>query len=222
MLTSIRQKLSVIRTRPSPLASLADFGLWTLRNALPPTGPKFWVVVIAILAAVVAAVALPGIRIWVLTALVMGVGVIGLSLVLSYLRTMMAVHAETQKARLDQLSRMVSQVGGALKQLPQQGPGASGGASLRRSVQHDVFASPFMDALVASHDALAADVSALSARLDAVSELTAEELAELRADLAGLQRRTERQLRLDTGAIAQLTTRLDAQSQAAGRSRKAG
>lgn len=233
VLNSMRQKLSVMRRRPSPVASLLDFALWVLRNALQPWRPKFWLVVGVVAAGTIGAALLPagwGVAVAVATAL-FAVATL-LMLLLSYFRTMLSTQYSVLENNGERLASRVAQTAGRVQAERRSDQAAmrkvlaglrspAAEPDLRLRLLGDLLDTEFFETLAREHDALRAEVAALRARLDADGSHADASTARLEAELAELKRQTERQLRLDTGAIAQMAARIDRLTQSVAAQRAA-
>ena len=214
MLIRLRQRLSTFRQKFSPIASLVDFSLWILRFGLPPWRHKFWLVMGVIVIGVSGAIFMSNLRAFFMmfTSLFV-IGVI-LVLMLSYFRTFMSAQFATLEQTGDRLTGRVAESDGLLlrghllnladkTKIDAQDMDGLVHASLSRLLESD-----FMAALTSSHDQIRKDVTLLQMKLNQ-GHLPQSDLTLLRAELTSLQRRTERQLRLDSSAIAHLTAQLD-------------
>ena len=210
MFKKLRQRLSTYRRRPSPIASLVDFSLWALRYGLPPWRLKFWVVLDLIFAGIFGAIFLPKLStIFIILTSIFGAGVIFV-MTLSYLRTLMGSEFAILEQTSDRLAARIAASNG----LSIQGPpntkkaGPEDIHTLANESFLRLLESDFIAAIANSHDQLREDVTSLQAQLNQ-GDGPSPDLAQLRADLNSFQRRTERQFRLNTGAIAHLATQLD-------------
>lgn len=206
MLNSIRTRLSKFRKKSGPLASLADFGLWVLRNALPLTRPKTWLVAGLFAAGIAGAVLLPTVRGAFAAATAILAGLVTVMLMLSYIRTMMSVHAAELGQSQDRMSEKFAR-GQAALGAASNAAGTSGAAAIGRQAAETAFEqlleSELMDALVADLDRLRLRVDGMERDADRTHEVAA-----LKAEVNSLARRTDWRLRTDAEAIMRLSGHL--------------
>ena len=103
MLTRTRQKLAQYRQKSTPIASLADFGLWTLRHGLPPWRIKFWLVVI-FFTACLAAVYLTSYDVWAYAAFGSALTLLILTLILTYTRNILKTQSHIHQIEIARMS----------------------------------------------------------------------------------------------------------------------
>ena len=181
MLTKTRQKLARFRQRGSPLASLVDFSLWSLRSVLNPRLKSFWFIVF-ISAAFIAA--------WFLTPypLYIAAGFIGflllvlVTLMLSYFRSISRSHTHA-------LGVARQEIGGSLTEIRKELITA---AAKQESLAENRFAEATRSAKALS-DRLETELDILGNRLvDLAQELralrshsseSAQQLAEMQDNL---------------------------------------
>ena len=224
MLTSLRQRLSSFRRRPSPIASLIDFTFWTLRFGLPPWKLKFYIVLCVIAAGVIGNYAFPQQSVLLITLTILFSAGVVFVLMLSYFRTFMGAEFATLKQSDERLATRIAEANGiAIRIAEENGMAMQGHSSNMSNVtQIDpevmdavvnaslsrLLESDFIAEIATAHDQLLQNLADLQVKLNQ-GGAPITELTQLRAELQSLQRRTERQLRLDSGAIAQMTAQID-------------
>ena len=182
MFTRTRQRLSDFRKGASPIASLADFGLWTLRNALPPWRPKFWLVLGVFAALIVGAALLPAFRWAFVTAIALAGTALLTSLLLSYFRTMLQVqnisvndakqhlHGQVSRARSEMAAHRQRDQQALNQRLKALETSVGASDAVRARVLVDLYSSDFIVALATEHDDMRKRVETLERALAKATE----------------------------------------------------
>tara|TARA_R110002020_G_scaffold114421_4_gene263129 strand:- start:475 stop:1245 length:771 start_codon:yes stop_codon:yes gene_type:complete len=191
MLTKTRQKLARFRQRGSPLASLVDFSLWSLRSVINPRLKSFWFIGL-ISALFVAAWFLMPYPVYIAAGFVVFLLLTLLTLVLSYLRSISRSHTHA-------LGLARQEIGGSLTDIRKEQIAA---AAKQESLLNDRFAEA-KRSMKASSDSLETELDMLGNRLvDLAQELRAlrSHSSQSAQQLAGMQDSLEKKLTtLETG-----------------------
>jgi hypothetical protein len=181
-----------------------DFGIWVLRNALPPRRPKTWLAAGLFVAGLAGVALLPTHRGAFIAVTAVLAGLLTVMLMLSYFRTMMSVHVAELGQNQDRLSEKFARGQGAFG----VANAVTGSVAISDEAAETAFAHLLESDLM---DALVKELDTLRLRVDRIEHdaVTADDLATLKAELRSLARRTDWRLRTDAEAITYISERGD-------------
>lgn len=237
MLTKTRQKLARFRQRGSPLASLVDFSLWSLRSVLNPRLKSFWFIVF-ISALFVAAFYLAPYPLYIAAGFTAFLLLVLLTLMLSYLRSISRSHTHA-------LGLARQEIGGSLMDIRKEHTEIRKEQIASAAKQKSLLENGFAEAkrgMKARSDSLEAELDMLGNRLvDLSQELralrshssqSAQQLAEIQDNLEKKLEALQRGFPLPSGKnaptdlgelvsdVAALQNRLDNQTKNEARTTK--
>lgn len=214
MLNKFRQRLSVYRNSRAPIASFVDFSLWTLRVGLPPWKLKFWLVFGVLVIGLLASALLHKFMLPLLLLTILFGGLVLLMLVLSYVRTIMSSGYSLLERSNEQIAGRVSRLNDSATSFVGSESGSAVSSNLSSealvtAAVAQIMESKFFDVFAKGHDDLRDDVERLQAKFELIDHQS-QEVSDLRAELAAVSRRTERQFRMEANTIEFLSSHVQA------------